>query len=142
MDVVTAAILAALTRADCAVIIPGRTKADPFSLFFGDKPIYLPFEPDDITNAAMWLRTLELDRPVPAEARARVPLFASDDVCVPLTHYEADAVFNSMAKDPSAPTPNLSHSTVDASGLLVLFLHLGMTQRKFKLWCAGCRQRQ
>ena len=99
VDVVTPAMLAALTRADCAVIIPGRTKADPFSLFFGDKPIYLPFEQSDITNAAMWLRTLELDRPVPAEARARVPLFASDDVCVPLTHYEADAVFNSMAKD-------------------------------------------
>ena len=34
----------------------------------------------------MWLRTMELDRPVPAEARSRVPLFASDDVSVPLTH--------------------------------------------------------
>ena len=99
MDIVTPAMLAAMTRADCAVIIPGRTKADPFSLFFGDKPIYLPFEPNDITNAAMWLRTMELDRPVPPEERSRVPLFASDDVSVPLTHYEADAVFNSMAKD-------------------------------------------
>jgi ribosomal protein L12E/L44/L45/RPP1/RPP2 len=99
MDIVTPAMLAAMTRADCAVIIPGRTKADPFSLFFGDKPIYLPFEPNDITNAAMWLRTMELDRPVLPEERSLVPLFASDDVSVPLTHYEADAVFNSMAKD-------------------------------------------
>ena len=58
LDVADLDLLSALTRDDCAVIIPGRSKADPFALFFGDKPIYLPFEPDDITNAAMWLLSL------------------------------------------------------------------------------------
>ena len=57
------------------------------------------FEPNGITNAAMWLRTMELDRPVSTESRGLVPLFASDDVSVPLTHSEADAVFNSMTND-------------------------------------------
>jgi len=40
---------------DCAILLPGCTKSDPFALHFGDRPMYLPFLPDDPTNAAFRL---------------------------------------------------------------------------------------
>jgi len=47
----TPADLRRLAPGDSAVLRPGCTKADPFAIEFGDKPIYLPWDPGDITNA-------------------------------------------------------------------------------------------
>ena len=38
-------MLRALGPGDAAVLIPGCTKADPFAIMFGDKPMYLEFDP-------------------------------------------------------------------------------------------------
>ena len=73
------ALRAALAPGDAAVIIPGCTKADPFAIMFGDKPMYLEFDPTDRNNAALNLRDLELALPVAPERRRSTPLFCSDD---------------------------------------------------------------
>ena len=90
----TPADLRRLAPGDSAVLRPGCTKADPFALEFGDKPIYLPWDPGDITNAAAWLARNELARPVPAELRRTTPLFVADDAGTPLTHAVARAIFD------------------------------------------------
>ena len=82
---------------DCAILLPGCTKSDPFALHFGDRPMYLPFLPDDPTNAAFRLQQLELLCPVPASSRRRSPLFCSDDTSRSLTHAQADDTFNALA---------------------------------------------
>ena len=54
---------------DCTILLPGCTKSDPFALHFGDRPIYLPYLPDDPTNAVNRLQQLKLlapSRPPPA----------------------------------------------------------------------------
>ena len=58
------------------------------------KPIYLPWDPGDITNAAAWLARNELERPVPAEQRRTTPLFVAGDAGTPLTHAVARAIFD------------------------------------------------
>ena len=94
VDCPTLAQLRALKPGDAAVIIPGCTKADPFSIMFGDKPIYLLFDASDVCNAAWRLRELEIKEPVPAEHRRQVPLFCSDADNTPLSHALADSIFN------------------------------------------------
>ena len=86
-----------LREGDCAILLPGCTKSDPFALHFGDRPMYLPFLPDDPTNAAFRLQQLELLCPVPASSRRRSPLFCSDDTSRSLTHAQADDTFNALA---------------------------------------------
>ena len=44
---------------DFAIIKPPRSKADQNGTKFGALPIYLPFDPPDSTNAAVWLQHLE-----------------------------------------------------------------------------------
>ena len=90
----TPADLRRLAPGDSAVLRPGCTKADPFALEFGDKPIYLPWDAGDITNAAAWLARNELARQVPAEQRRATPLFVADDAGTPLTHAVARAIFD------------------------------------------------
>ena len=46
----TRELLARLALGDAAVLIPGCSKSDPFALFFGSSPMYLPYAPDDNTN--------------------------------------------------------------------------------------------
>ena len=45
IDAPDATVLRTLAQGDAAVIIPGCTKADPFAIMFGDKPMYLEFGP-------------------------------------------------------------------------------------------------
>ena len=94
VDCPTLAQLRSLKRGDAAVIIPGCTKADPFSIMFGDKPIYLLFDASDVCNAAWRLRELELRFPVAPARRREVPLFCSDGDETPLSHSLADSIFN------------------------------------------------
>lgn len=86
-----------IQRGDCAVLIPGCTKSDPFALHFGDRPMYLPYLPDDPTNAAARLAQLEILCPVTPAARRRSPLFCADNTARPLTHAQADQAFNGLA---------------------------------------------
>ena len=77
-----------------AIIIPSCTKADPFSIMFGDKPIYLLFDAGGVCNAAWRLRELEIKFPVAPEHRRQVPPFCSDEDDTPLSHALADSIFN------------------------------------------------
>ena len=61
---------------------------------FGDKPMYLEFDPTDRNNAALNLRDLELAFPVPPERRRSTPLFCSDDCGTPMSHEIADVLFH------------------------------------------------
>ena len=71
--------LLALKRGDMAIILVAASKADPFSVSFGNHPVYLPFVPDDPLNAAKWLASMELQTPIRGEqARRAAPLFAID----------------------------------------------------------------
>ena len=94
VDCPDAAILRALALGDAAALIPGCTKADPFAIMFGDKPMYLEFDPTDPNNAARNLRDLELAYPVAAECRRTSPLFCSDDCGTPMSHAIADVLFH------------------------------------------------
>ena len=89
-----AVALGDLRAGDCAILIPGCTKSDPFALHFGDRPMCTPNLPGDPTNAAFRLQQLELLCPVPASSRRRPPLFCSDDTPRSLTHAQADGTFN------------------------------------------------
>ena len=85
-----------LRKGDCAILLPGCTKSDPIALHFGDRPMYLPYLPDDPTNAAFRLQQLELLCPVPASSRRRSPLFCSADTFRSLTHAQADDTLNAL----------------------------------------------
>ena len=94
VDCPTPAQLQALKPGDAAIIIPSCSKADPFAVMFGDKPIYLPVDQNDICNAAWRLRELEMKFPVAPVQRREVPLFVSDDDQTPLSHAVADSLFS------------------------------------------------
>ena len=92
VDCPTLAQLRLLKASDAAIIISGCTKADPFSVMFGEKPIYLLFDAGDVCNAAWRLRELDIKFPVAPEHRRHVPLFCSDDEGTPLSHALADSI--------------------------------------------------
>ena len=94
VDCPALAQLRLINTSDAAVIIPGCTKADPFSIMFGDKPVHLLFDAGGVYNAAWRLRELEIKSPVPPEHRRQVPLFCSDADGTPLSHALADSIFN------------------------------------------------
>ena len=58
--------------------------------------MYLPYAPDDNTNAAAALRDLELVAPVSGARRSLVPLFVCDESLKPLTHAQADDAFDAL----------------------------------------------
>ena len=68
-------LLADLQPGDCAVLAPASSKNDPTGTTFGDRPMHLPFVPNDITNAAAWYARLELRMPVKGNARKTTPLY-------------------------------------------------------------------
>ena len=110
---VTRELLARLALGDAAVLIPGCSKNDPFALFFGSSPMYLPYAPDDNTNAAAALRDLELVAPVSGARRSLVPLFVCDETLKPLTHAQADDAFDALtalALDPAVARTLSLHS--------------------------------
>jgi len=71
--------LRSLRPGDCAILTPVPVKNDPFTIFFGNHPIWLPFDASDPYNAAFWLADLELSFPVAVADRRSVPLFPGDD---------------------------------------------------------------
>jgi hypothetical protein len=106
-------MLRALKDGDAAVLIPSCCKNDPFGMHFGDSPIYLPVVVGDDTNAALALRDLELALPAPGALRPRLPLFAADASHTPMSHADADATFDALAKttlDPAVAKTISLHS--------------------------------
>ena len=93
----TQAELRSLSAGDCAVLTPVPVKNDPFAEFFGNHPIWLPYDANDPFNAAKWLADLELAFPVPVERRRFSPLFPADGASSPLTHGMADAIFSVLS---------------------------------------------
>jgi hypothetical protein len=82
-------------------------------MHFGDSPIYLPVIVGDDTNAALALRDLELALPAPGALRPRLPLFAADASHTPMSHADADATFDTLAKttlDPAVAKTISLHS--------------------------------
>jgi len=72
-------------------------KNDPFAIFFGNHPIWLPYDASDPYNAAFWLADLELAFPVEVADRRSVPLFPGDDAGSPLTFSMADTIFHAAS---------------------------------------------
>ena len=106
-------MLRALKDGDAAVLIPSCCKNDPFGMHFGDSPIYLPVIVGDDTNAALAMRDLELALPAPGALRPRLPLFAADASHTPMSHADADATFDALAKttlDPAVAKTISLHS--------------------------------
>jgi hypothetical protein len=89
--------LRSLRPGDCAILTPVPVKNDPFAIFFGNHPIWLPYDASDPYNAAFWLADLELAFPVEVADRRSVPLFPGDDAGSPLTFSMADTIFHAVA---------------------------------------------
>jgi hypothetical protein len=69
------------------LIRPPRSKADRDGTKFGALPIYLPFDPADVANAAHWIQRLELRFPRHGNQRRTTPLFFEDAVSFrPMPH--------------------------------------------------------
>ena len=89
-------LLRDLQPGDEAIVIPAACKNDATGGTFGDKPMHLPFIPDDATNAAARYARLELQMPVPGEHRKTTPLYTVDGENS-LDHATADYLFNKLA---------------------------------------------
>ena len=72
-------------------------KNDPFAIFFGNHPIWLPFDASDPYNAAFWLADLERSFPVEVADRRSVPLFSGDDADSPLAFSMAGTIFSAVS---------------------------------------------
>ena len=88
--------LAMLSLGDVLIVVPPPSKSDPFGVYFGGRPLYLPYEPDNSINAAKALKSLELKLPVRGAARRSTPLFVSDDTFSPFLASRADSLLKQL----------------------------------------------
>ena len=113
------------------MLTPVPVKNDPFAEFFGNQPIWLPYDANDPFNGAKWFADIELAFPASAERRRSLPLFPADGASSPLTHGMADAIFRVFATTgldderaaqlslyTSASSPPLNSSLVGTHGRL------------------------
>jgi hypothetical protein len=98
----SAAQLRALRTGDCAVFLPGGSKADFDSTDFGARPAYLPFV-DEPINAARGLAQLELSAPVHGAQRAHEPMIPAGTDRRSLCHTLADELFRLLAERALGP---------------------------------------
>ena len=77
---------------DMAVLKPPRCKNDPVGTLFGTHPIYLPYDPTEITNGATWLLRIELRFPCRGPRRAAIPLFFTSASFAPMRHSTVDTI--------------------------------------------------
>jgi len=87
--------LRGLTTGDAAIFTPPPSKADPFGLHFGNKPIWLPVTSAP-GNAASALRDSELAVPVDAARRRVTPLFGLPTAEQPLRHSTVDRMLRDL----------------------------------------------
>lgn len=71
--------LVSLSEADFLIVKPPPSKADPFSLVWGSRPIYIPVRLRDPLNAAVAVRDLFLKFPVAPDKFKETPLLQRDD---------------------------------------------------------------
>jgi hypothetical protein len=90
--------LNSLTAGDFAILTPPPSKSDPFGVFFGGRPIYLPYVTGCVINAAAALARLELALPVALDARRSTPLFVMNDAMQPMTASRADGLLASLLR--------------------------------------------
>ena len=87
--------LRSLQEGDMVIIIPPRSKCDPFGLEWGQHPIYLRFHPSKPICAARALRDLELAMPLSTQAeRERTALFV-DKHGLPIKADDVDRLLKS-----------------------------------------------
>ena len=91
-DPTEAQLLGLVSGRDMAVLKPPRCKNDPDGTVFGTHPIYQPYVEGDITNAAAWLRRIELLFPCQGPRRAEIPLFFTSAAFAPMTHSTVDSM--------------------------------------------------
>jgi hypothetical protein len=80
-----------------AVVEPPPSKSDRKGTVWGNLPIYLIYDPSQRVNAASWLRTVELERPVPAHLKRETPLFVQSDG-KPISATTYDSILRSALK--------------------------------------------
>jgi hypothetical protein len=90
--------LNSLSAGDYAIIIPPPSKADPFGVFFGGRPIYFPFVANSSINAAAALAQLERTLPVAPELRSTTPLFVMGSTMQPMTASRADTLLAHLVR--------------------------------------------
>ena len=96
-DPSAAQLLSLVPGRDFAVVKPPRSKADQDGTKFGALPIYLPFDPSDPANAALWLQRLETRFPCPGARRSSLPLFFEDAVSFrPMSHSTVDLLLRHL----------------------------------------------
>ena len=78
-----------------AILRPPPSKADSLGIFWGNDPVYLPWEATEPICAARWLALLERRRRIPPERRRAVPLLC-DGQGLPFRHGPLDAVLRAM----------------------------------------------
>ena len=78
-DYLSPAELMSLSEGDYAIITPPPSKADPFGMRWGSKPISLPFSPTDQICAARALRDVELLQSISGAERRATPLLRMPD---------------------------------------------------------------
>ena len=78
-----------------AVLKPCPSKADPFGMVWGTKPIYLSYCPAREINAAASLMELEIMCPAHGNERRELPLFCDNDRA-PLTGSAMDKLLQTM----------------------------------------------
>ena len=84
---------------DFMLIKPPRSKADQDGTKFGALPIYLPFNPADVANAAHWIQRLELRFPRHGNQRRTTPLFFEDAVSFrPMSHATVDRLLKQLLR--------------------------------------------
>eukprot|EP00966_Prymnesium_polylepis_P242791 5614602-Prymnesium_polylepis.1 len=69
--------LRSMTEGDIARLAPKGAKCDQYGTCYGTEPIIMPFH-DTATNAAKWLRDIELRWPCHGEDRNTLPLFCDE----------------------------------------------------------------
>ena len=88
--------LQALALGDYAVLVPPPSKADQFGVYFGSRPLWLPFVAGCVRNAAAALARIEIRMPVEPEARASTPLFVMDARFTPFSASKADTLLKHL----------------------------------------------
>jgi hypothetical protein len=98
-DPPVALLLSLAPGRDYAVVKPPRSKADQDGTKFGALPIYLPFDPNDPGNAALWLQRLETRFPCHGTRRSTLPLFFEEAVSHrPMSHATVDLLLKHLLR--------------------------------------------
>ena len=89
--------LRSLSEGDYLMVRPPPSKADPFALVWGNRPIFVPFRAHEPINAARMVRDRFLRFPVSPATAAKTPLLMTD-LRRPLLGCTVDATLKTLLK--------------------------------------------